>query len=96
MTDIKLVSKGKRQLKPLVEAALANQLRLLQAGIRQTEERLKQFENQFQMNTQDFISRYENDEIEETLDKGEWIGEARLLKRLQEKAETIRDIRFEN
>ena len=96
MTDIKLVSKGKRQLKPLVEAALANQLRLLQAGIRQTEERLKKFENQFQMNTQDFISRYENDEIEETLDKGEWIGEARLLKRLQEKAETIRDIRFEN
>ena len=96
MTDIKLVYKGKRQLKPLVEAALANQLRLLQAGIRQTEERLKKFENQFQMNTQDFISRYENDEIEETLDKGEWIGEARLLKRLQEKAETIRDIRFEN
>lgn len=96
MTDIKLVYKGKRQLKPLVEAALANQLRLLQAGIRQTEERLKKFENQFQMNTQDFISRYENDEIRETLDKGEWIGEARLLKRLQEKAETIRDIRFEN
>jgi len=96
MTDIKLVTKGKRQLKPLVEAALANQLRLLQAGIRQTEERLKKFENQFQMNTQDFISRYENDEIKETLDKGEWIGEARLLKRLQEKAETIRDIRFEN
>ncbi len=96
MTDIKLVSKGKRQLKPLVEAALANQLRLLQAGIRQTEERLKKFKNQFQMNTQDFISRYENDEIKETLDKGEWIGEARLLKRLQEKAETIRDIRFEN
>lgn len=45
MTDIKLVSKGKRQIKPLVEAALANQLRLLQAGIRQTEERLKKFEN---------------------------------------------------
>ena len=96
MTDIKLVSQGKRQLKPLVEAALANQLRLLLAGIRQTEERLQKFENKFQMNTQDFISRYENDEIEETLDKGEWIGEARLLKRLQEKAETIRDIRFEN
>jgi len=46
------------------------------------------------MNTQDFISRYENDEIKETLDKGEWIGEARLLKRLQEKSETIRDIRI--
>ena len=69
MTDIKLVSQGKRQLKPLVEAALANQLRLLLAGIRQTEERLQKFENKFQMNTQDFISRYENDEIEETLSK---------------------------
>ena len=74
MTDIRLISKRNRQIKPLVEAALANELRLLETGIRQTEERLQEFEKKYQMLTQDFISRYENDEFEETMDfmfKGE-------------------------
>jgi len=48
------------------------------------------------MITQEFLSRYENDEMEETLDFAEWIGESRLLERLREKAETIKDIQFTN
>lgn len=44
MADIRLISRQNRQIKPLVEAALANELRLLETGIRQTEERLKEFE----------------------------------------------------
>jgi len=86
MTDIRLISKRNRQIKPLVEAALVNELRLLETGIRQTEERLQEFEKKYQMLTQDFISRYENDEFEETMDFVEWIGESRLLKCLKEKA----------
>ncbi len=96
MTDIRLISKRNRQIKPLVEAALSNELRLLETGIRQTEQRLQEFEKKYQMLTQDFISRYENDEFEETMDFVEWIGEFRLLKCLREKAETIRDIQFAN
>ena len=96
MTDIRLISKRNRQIKPLVEAALVNELRLLETGIRQTEERLQEFEKKYQMLTQDFISRYENDEFEETMDFVEWICESRLLKCLKEKAETIRDIQFAN
>jgi hypothetical protein len=46
--------------------------------------------------TKDFLSRYENDEIEEDMDFVEWIGEVRLMERLQEKAETLKDIRFES
>ena len=34
---------------------LANELRLLETGIRQTEERLQEFEKKYQMLTQDFI-----------------------------------------
>ena len=96
MTDIRLISKRDRQIKPLVEAALANELRLLETGIRQTKERLQEFEKKYQMLTQDFISRYENDEFEETMDFVEWIGESRLLKCLREKAETLMDIQFAN
>lgn len=96
MTDIKLTSSGKREIRPLVEAALTNESRLLQAGVRQTEQRLRDFESKFAMVTQEFITRYENDEFEETLDFDEWIGEFRTLSRLREKVETLKDIRFAN
>jgi hypothetical protein len=96
MTELKLVSAHQRPLKPLVEAALTNELRLLQAGIRRTEQRLKDLEEKYQLSTEDFIRRFENDEFEETLEFDEWIGEFRLLERLREKAETLQDIEFAN
>jgi hypothetical protein len=96
MADLRLVSTRNRQLKPLVEAALANELRLMEAGIRRTEQRLQEFERKYRLGTQAFLARYENDEIEETLDFDEWIGEFRLLVRLREKADTLKDIRFAN
>ena len=94
MTDLRLVSTRKQQLRPLVEAALANELRLMEVGIRRTEQRLLEFERKYHLGTQHFIDRYENDEMEETMDFDEWIGEFRLLARLREKADTLKDIRF--
>lgn len=35
--QLQLISQGKHELKPLVQAALQNELRLLEAGIRQTD-----------------------------------------------------------
>ena len=96
MTDVRLVSKGERELKPLVEAALANELRLIEAGMNQAKNAIRAFEKKYKMPTHEFLSRYENDEIDEAMDFAVWIGEIRLMKRLQEKAETLRDIRFEN
>jgi len=95
MAELKLVSKHE-QLKPLVEAALFNELRLLEAGMRRTEEKLRGFEEKYHLVTKDFISRYENDEIKETLDVDEWVGEFRMWKRFKEKIETLKDVRFAN
>ncbi|MDL1964687.1 MAG: hypothetical protein LWW98_10240 [Deltaproteobacteria bacterium] len=94
MTELRLVSTRKHQVRPLVEAALANELRLMEVGIRRTEQRLLEFEQKYHLGTQRFIARYENDEMEETMDFDEWIGEFRLLARLREKADTLKDIRF--
>lgn len=96
MTELTLVSTRQQPLKPLVEAALANELRLLEAAIRRTEQRLREFEAEYQLTTDEFIRRFENDEFEETLEFAEWIGEYRLLKRLREKADTLRGIEFAN
>lgn len=48
------------------------------------------------METDEFILQFENDELEETLDFIEWLGEYRLLSHLRDKAETFQGIEFEN
>ena len=94
MTKLTLVSTRDHPLQPLVEAALANELRFLEAGVQRTEQRLGEFEQKHQMSTAEFVVRYENDELPETLEFAEWVGEHRLLARLREKAEMVREIRF--
>ena len=96
MAALKLISSGERPLRPLVEAAIQNELRLLQAGIQRTEQRLQALEARYGFESKEFLQRYENDELPETLDFAEWIGEYRLLERLQDKAATLEGIRFAN
>jgi hypothetical protein len=94
MTELTLISSSQRPLQPLVEGALQNELRLLEAGIRRGEQRLQEFETRYGLSTAEFIQRYENDALEETLEFAEWIGEYRLRERLLEKAATLRAIKF--
>ena len=94
MAELVLVSSSHRPLQSLVEGALQNELRLLEAGIRRSEQRLHEFEARYALSTTDFIQRYENDALEETLEFAEWVGEYRLRERLLEKADTLRAIRF--
>lgn len=96
MPELKLLSPGKREIRAIVEAALQNELCLLEAGIRRTEHKLRTFEEKYTMNTEQFLAAYENDRLEETLDFAEWIGEIRMLDRLHEKTETLKSIQFEN
>ena len=85
MTTLTLHSADAPALRPFVENALARELRLLELAVRRTEERVRSFEAAYQLPTDEFLRRYANDEFTETLDLDEWIGEARLLVRLQEK-----------
>ena len=96
MAELTLLSSRQSQLKPLVEAALHNELRLLEAGIGRTKQKIQEFEARFSLPSAEFIRRYEQGALEESLEFAEWIGEYRLLERLQEKADTLREIRFGN
>jgi len=96
MAALTLTSPRRRPLRPLIEGAIHNELGLLQSGIRRTERRLQAFEKQYSLSTEEFLRRYENDELPETLDYAEWVGEYRLLERMREKADTLQEIRFAN
>jgi ferritin len=94
MEELTLVSTHQRPLKPLVEAALKNELRLLQAGIQRSQQKLHDFETRYSLSTIDFLRRFESDQLEETLEFAEWVGEHRLLTRLLEKAKVLQEVRF--
>jgi hypothetical protein len=96
MAELTLISQDSESIKPLVEGAISEALRLTESGIQRTEQRLQEFEQKYQLSTQEFLTRYENDEWSETLDLDEWIGESRMLQRLQEKADRLRGIEFAN
>lgn len=96
MTELVLVSSRQLPLRPLIETALTNEVRLLEIGVRRTERRLRAFETAYQMTTREFVRRFENDELPETLELAEWIGEYRLLQRLNEKTEALKGVRFAN
>jgi hypothetical protein len=96
MAELTLISQDSGSLKPLVEGAISEALRLTETGIQRTKQRLKEFEEKHKISTQEFLSRYENDEMPETLDLDEWIGESLMLQRLQDKADRLRGIEFAN
>ena len=96
MNKLTLTSKHTDSVKPVIEGVLSEALRSTEEGIRRTLQRLQDFEQQHQFSTTEFIQRYTNDEFTETPDLDEWIGESRMLERLQDKAEKLRSIEFAN
>ena len=94
MAELTLRSPRGRSLKPLVEAALQNEHRILQAGIRRSQQRLQELEIRYGLSTDEFLQRYEDNQIEEALEFSEWIGEYRMLERLKEKAQALQEVEF--
>lgn len=94
MSQLTLTSSHKHPIKPLVTAALTNELHRLKAGVSRTEQRLHEFEEKYQMSTDKFVQQFLDDELDETLEFAEWMGEYKLLERLNEKVAALQGIEF--
>jgi archaellum component FlaC len=94
MTELTLISHEDIALQPLIEGAISEALRSTQSGINRCQERIQAFEQQYSMTASEFLQRYENDELQETLELDEWIGEIRMFQRLQEKVTRLRGVEF--
>jgi hypothetical protein len=93
MEEVKLVSKHP-DLKTLVEGALAAALQSTEAGIQSTEKRLREFESKYELSTEEFLRRFNNDEFQHSFDFDEWIGEAWMLESLLKDKDRIKEIEF--
>jgi hypothetical protein len=96
MNELKLRSKHPDSLRQIIQSALQERLENIEAGIKRTEERLRHFENQYQLSTEEFITRFNNDELQHSFDFDEWIGESRMLAHLQDKKAAIEEVEFVN
>jgi hypothetical protein len=76
--ELMVISSCRRPLRPLVEAVLQKELCLLQVNIKQTEQNLSKFQARFDFSLSEFIQRFENAELPETLEYFEKVGEYRI------------------
>jgi phage shock protein A len=73
----------------VAESAHADEVQSLETALRQSEVRLHTFESTFRQTTTEFISRYAQNEIDETLESIEWLGEARMAQHIQRRIERL-------
>ncbi len=94
MVELKLRSKDPDSLRRIIQSSLSERLQSVKVGIKKTEERLKEFETKYQLSTEEFIARFNNDELSHSFDFDEWIGESKMLAHLQQTKESIEEIYF--
>lgn len=89
MQQITIVSESMTALKPLLESAIQTELRMIGLGIERTQQKVDDFERQYEMLSSEFETLFDSGEIDETLDYIEWSGEIETLRRLQAKYQTL-------
>ena len=79
------------QFTSILRGALDRELRLVEYAILRTWDRLREFEQKYNMSTEEFKRRFTADDLGETLDFIEWDGEIDTLRLLEEKKKMIQD-----
>jgi hypothetical protein len=78
----------------VIQTDLNHRLQDLENGLQKTQARLKQFETKYQWSTEQFIQLFTNDQLQHSVDFDEWLGEAWMLEKLQQKIALIQEIEF--
>ncbi|MCA2618392.1 MULTISPECIES: hypothetical protein [unclassified Microcystis] len=96
MTELRIRSQFPDSLKQIIESALSERLYSIEVGIKRTEERPQEFENQYHLSTAAFIQKFNNDELTHSFDFDEWIGESRMFNHLQTQKKIVQGVEFVN
>jgi hypothetical protein len=89
MTQLIVNSPHAPHVRPLIQAALDHEIRLLQIGIEKTKSRLCHFEELFKMETLSFYQSFKTGDMGDEMEYMKWVGEYETLLRLEEDYEHI-------
>jgi len=81
-------------LKPLLESALRSELRMLELSLQRTSQRLRSFEAQYGLSSEEFERRFNAGEVEESLDFIEWAGELKTYRLLDAQRQALQGARL--
>ena len=81
-------------LKPLLESAIRSELRLLELGLARTSQRLRVFEDQYGLPSEEFERRFNAGELEESLDFIEWAGELKTFHLLEARHQALQGVQL--
>lgn len=93
MTELTIKSDQPEIVKSEIQSALDAQQRMVQDSLRRTRLNLAHFEKKFGHSTSDLL-RKESELDDDNLELIEWLGEARLLERLQAELDLLDGIRI--
>lgn len=95
MTELTIKSDQTNAVKSELQAALDGQRRVIQDSIKRTKVNLSVFEKQYGTSTAELLEQEADGTIDDNnLDLIEWLGETRMLQRLQSELELLEDIRI--
>jgi hypothetical protein len=95
LQEVVIKANSNEEIKPLVEAAIRNQLKALQHGITRTKERILEFEKRMGMSSDEFEKKLQEDDIEETLETIDWNMELTALRLLERQFQSLNEAKID-
>ena len=93
MAEIVIKGNKSESIMPVLDSAIRNQLKLLRMSINRTKTRINSFEQRYNMSTEQFMQKITEGMDDDNLDFVEWIGERKVLKRLDEEYKELEGLR---
>jgi len=94
MAEIMIRTDKPESIVPILESAIRNQLKMLKASINRTKMKITSFEQKYNMSTEQFMQKIREGMDDDNLDYVEWIGETKILKRLEEEYKELEGMRI--
>ncbi len=95
LQEVTIQTSDIEQFKSVLQTALEREAKLLEYSIQRTREALAPFEKRFNMSADEFERKFQNHEIEETLDFLDWWMEVQALRHLEARYNLIKEARVE-
>jgi hypothetical protein len=95
LQEIVIKTNATESLKPLVEAAIRNQIKALQHGVLRTKERIAEFEKRAGMSSAEFEEKLKKDEIAETIETIDWNMELAALRLLEGQYQSLSEAKID-
>lgn len=95
LQEVTIKANAEESIKPLVEAAIRNQLKSLQHGITRTKERIAEIEKRAGVSSKEFEEKLKAGKIEETMETIDWNMELAALRLLEGQYQSLREAKID-